>query len=141
MSEVLEELYHAEQWKDGRLVDEPVSKIKAEIEAQNYLLSVSKRYNIPRNEIEQTKNNLKYWKEELKNMKIKAITQAPFGTIVSLDKPISGALGGMLTTDDTVFHKIKGTPSDIWTEFLVDKTDLLKVDQEVKVVLEGKKVS
>ena len=47
----------------------------------------------------------------------------------------------MLTTDDTVFHKIKGTPSDIWTEFLVDKTDLLKVDQEVKVVLEGKKVS
>lgn len=141
MSEVLEELYHAEQWKDGRLVDEPVSKIKAEIEAQNYLLSVSKRYNIPRNEIEQTKNNLKYWKEELKNMKIKAITQAPFGTIVSLDKPISGALGGMLTTDDTVFHKIKGTPSDIWTEFLVDKTDLLKVDQEVKVVLEGIKVS
>ena len=66
ISEVLEELYHAEQWKDGRLVDEPVSKIKAEIEAQNYLLSVSKRYNIPRNEIEQTKNNLKYWKEELK---------------------------------------------------------------------------
>lgn len=46
-------------------------------------------------------------------MKIKAITQAPFGTIVSLDKPISGALGGMLTTDDTVFHKIKGTPSDM----------------------------
>lgn len=66
ISEVLEELYHAEQWKDGRLVDEPVSKIKAEIEAQNYLLSVSKRYNIPRSEIEQTKNNLKYWKEELK---------------------------------------------------------------------------
>ena len=32
-------------------------------------------------------------------MKIKAVTQAPFGTIVSLDKPISGALGGLLTTD------------------------------------------
>lgn len=66
ISEVLEELYHAEQWKDGRLVDEPVSKIKAEIEAQNYLLSVSKRYNIPRNEVEQTKINLEYWKEELR---------------------------------------------------------------------------
>ena len=69
-------------------------------------------------------------------MKIKAITQAPFGTIVCVDKPISGALGGLLTTDDTVFHKIKGTPSDIWTEFLINKTDLLKAGQEVKVVLE-----
>ena len=42
ISEVLEELYHAEQWRDGRLVDTPISKIKAEIEAQNYLLSVEK---------------------------------------------------------------------------------------------------
>jgi len=66
ISEVLEELYHAEQWRDGRLVDTPISKIKAEIEAQNYLLSVEKKYNIPRIEIEQTKQNLEYWKGELK---------------------------------------------------------------------------
>ncbi|MFM0683619.1 minor capsid protein [Streptococcus suis] len=66
ISEILEELYHAEQWRDGRLVDTPISKIKAEIEAQNYLLSVEKRYNIPRVEIEQTKRNLQFWREELK---------------------------------------------------------------------------
>lgn len=66
ISEILEELFHAEQWRDGRLVDTPISKIKAEIEAQNYLLSVEKRYNIPRVEIEQTKRNLQFWREELK---------------------------------------------------------------------------
>ncbi|HEM5086009.1 TPA: minor capsid protein [Streptococcus suis] len=66
ISEILEELFHAEQWRDGRLVDTPISKIKAEIEAQNYLLSVEKRYNIPRVEVEQTKRNLQYWREELK---------------------------------------------------------------------------
>lgn len=66
VSEILEELFHAEQWRDGRLVDTPISKIKAEIEAQNYLLSVEKRYNIPRVEIEQTKRNLQFWREELK---------------------------------------------------------------------------
>lgn len=66
ISEILEELYHAEQWRDGRLVDNPLSKIKAEIEAQNYLLSAKKRYNIPRSETEQTKRNLEYWKGELK---------------------------------------------------------------------------
>lgn len=66
ISEILEELFHAEQWRDGRLVDTPISKINAEIEAQNYLLSVEKKYNIPKIEIEQTKKNLEYWKGELK---------------------------------------------------------------------------
>ena len=67
ISEVLEELYHAEQYRNGKIdPNDYVSKIKAEIGAQNYLLSVEKRYNIPRNESEQTKKNLKYWKEELK---------------------------------------------------------------------------
>ena len=67
ISEVLEELYHAEQYRNGKIdPNDYVSKIKAEIDAQNYLLSVEKRYNIPRNESEQTKKNLKYWKEELK---------------------------------------------------------------------------
>ena len=67
ISEVLEELYHAEQYRNGKIdPNDYVSKIKAEIDAQNYLLSVEKRYNIPRNESEQTKKNLKYWKEKLK---------------------------------------------------------------------------
>lgn len=67
ISEVLEELYHAEQYRRGQIdPNDYTSRIKAEIDAQNYLLSVEKRYNIPRNESEQTKKNLKYWKEELK---------------------------------------------------------------------------
>lgn len=67
ISEVLEELYHAEQYRKGTLnPDDPISRINAEIEAQNYLLSVEKLYNIPRSEIEQTKQNLLYWQNELK---------------------------------------------------------------------------
>lgn len=66
ISEVLEELFHADQWRNGRLVDDPISKIKAEIEAQKYLISVEKRYNIPKGETEQTRRNLKFWEEELK---------------------------------------------------------------------------
>lgn len=67
ISEVLEELYHAEQYRRGQInPNDYVSRIKAEIDAQKYLLSVEKRYNIPRSESEQTKKNLKYWKEELK---------------------------------------------------------------------------
>lgn len=67
ISEVLEELYHAKQYRRGQInPNDYVSRIKAEIDAQNYLLSVEKRYNIPRSESEQTKKNLKYWKEELK---------------------------------------------------------------------------
>ena len=31
------------------------------LSVQNYLLSVEKKYNIPRSEIEQTKQNIKYW--------------------------------------------------------------------------------
>ena len=67
ISEVLEELYHAKQYRRGQInPNDYVSRIKAEIDAQKYLLSVEKRYNIPRSESEQTKKNLKYWKEELK---------------------------------------------------------------------------
>lgn len=67
ISEILEELYHAEQWLDGRLVEgDDLSKIKGEIEAQYYLLSVEKKYNIPKSETRQTIQNLKYWEGELK---------------------------------------------------------------------------
>lgn len=66
ISEILEELYHAEQYRRGTLdPNDVISKVNAEIEAQHYLLSVEKRYNIPKEEIEQTKKNLKYWQKEL----------------------------------------------------------------------------
>lgn len=59
-------MYHIEQFKNGE-IDDDISKYKAEIEAQNYLLSVEKMYNIPRREIEETKRNLNYWKGKLEN--------------------------------------------------------------------------
>lgn len=69
ISEVLEELYHAEQYRRGVLnPNDEVSRIKAEIEAQHYLLSVEKRYNIPREETKQTKENLKFWENQLKEV-------------------------------------------------------------------------
>ncbi len=66
ISEVLEELYHIEQFKNGEIGDD-ISKYKAEIEAQNYLLSVEKMYNIPKEQTEETKRNLEYWEGKLKN--------------------------------------------------------------------------
>ena len=67
ISEILEELYHVEQFKDGKIDVTNISRYKAEIEAQNYLLSVKKLYNIPEEEILETKANLQYWKEKLEN--------------------------------------------------------------------------
>lgn len=66
ISEILEELYHAEQWKSGELNGEPINRIECEIKAQKYLLSVSKEYNIPKEEIKETMANLDYWEKELK---------------------------------------------------------------------------
>lgn len=62
----LENKKREQQLEGGVASEDNISKIKAEIDAQNYLLSVEKRYNIPRNESEQTKKNLKYWREKLK---------------------------------------------------------------------------
>ena len=69
ISEVLEELYHVKQFRDGKIDLTNVSRYKAEIEAQNYLLSVKNLYNIPKEESLETKANLQYWKERLKNEK------------------------------------------------------------------------
>ena len=52
---MLEELYHVEQFKDGKIDVTNISRYKAEIEAQNYLLSIKKL------------SNLQYWKEKLEN--------------------------------------------------------------------------
>ena len=66
-SEILEKLYHVEQFKDGKIDVTNISRYKAEIEAQNYLLSVKKLYNMPEEEILETRTNLQYWKEKLEN--------------------------------------------------------------------------
>ena len=72
-------------------------------------------------------------------MKIEAITQAPFGTIISLNKPVSGVLDSLLTTDGNTFYRIKGISSDIWTEILIDKTDALTIGQSACIISESSK--
>ena len=66
ISEILEELYHAEQFRRNEIDGTEINRYRAEIEAQYYLLSVEKLYNIPKEETKQTKDNLDYWKEKLK---------------------------------------------------------------------------
>lgn len=69
ISEVLEELYHAEQFKNGLITEEPITQILAEIDAQKYLLSVAEKYGIPKTETEQTKKALASYQEQLKELK------------------------------------------------------------------------
>ena len=66
-SEVLEETYHFEQNRSGEYEKYPDDEVnlRIEIDAQKWLLSVSKRYNIPRDEIEQTKKNLAVYERKL----------------------------------------------------------------------------
>lgn len=69
-------------------------------------------------------------------MKITDITQIPNGTIVSLDKaiPSEGVVGSYLTVDESVLYKVKGTPSNIWTEVFLEKTNELIPGQEIKFI-------
>lgn len=69
MSEILEELFHAKQFKDGLITDSRESQLLAEIEAQEYLISVAKEYNIPKSEQRQTEIALENYKKELKELK------------------------------------------------------------------------
>lgn len=68
VSDVLEEMYHAEQDRKnmfgGVLTKEVV--LRREIDAQKYLLSFIDKYNIPDSETEITKANLSYYEEKLK---------------------------------------------------------------------------
>ncbi|MBE6165032.1 MAG: hypothetical protein E7156_07000 [Streptococcus gallolyticus] len=65
-------------------------------------------------------------------MKIKNITQTPFGTILSLsDNLPNNSVGSYITVDGGTLHQIKGTPSNVWTEILIDKTDNFKIGQEI----------
>lgn len=68
ISEVLEELYHVEQFRNGMITESRRSQVLAEIEAQEYLLSVAETYHIPRSEQRQTKMALEFYKKELKEL-------------------------------------------------------------------------
>lgn len=66
-SEVLEEVFHFKQHKRGDYADadEQEMTVRREIDAQRYLLSVAKRYNIPESETEQTKMALAEYERRL----------------------------------------------------------------------------
>ena len=66
-SEVLEEVFHFKQHKRGDYADadEQEMTVRREIDAQRYLLSVARRYNIPESETEQTKMALAEYERRL----------------------------------------------------------------------------
>jgi hypothetical protein len=70
-SEVLEEVYHFKQdmrgdySEDGNIV---IIKLRREIDAQRYLLSVANQYNIPESESEQTRDALDGYMRKLKRV-------------------------------------------------------------------------
>lgn len=70
VSDVIEEMYHAKQDRIRMFGDKLTDKVllKREIDAQKYLLSLTKRYKIPLEEVEETKKNLLYYENELKKM-------------------------------------------------------------------------
>lgn len=69
ISEILEELFHAKQFKDGLITDSRESQLLAEIEAQEYLISVASKFDIPKSEQRQTMMALEFYKQELKELK------------------------------------------------------------------------
>ena len=62
---VYEELIHASQYREGKNDGSYVSRLKCEIEAQEKLIKYSKQYKLTNDEIVQTKEALKAYKEEL----------------------------------------------------------------------------
>lgn len=71
VSEVLEETYHFKQLKNGMFNDYPEEwqTCLKEIDAKEYLLKNTKKYNIPRQEVEETKEHLEYYKKRLEYLK------------------------------------------------------------------------
>ncbi len=68
ISDLREELYHAEQYRKDLIKDSSkIVILKAEIEAQEYLIANKSKYKIPDIEHEQTKKNLERYRDELKN--------------------------------------------------------------------------
>lgn len=70
ISDVLEEMYHAEQDRTnmfGGVLTHEV-RLRREIDAQKHLLSLTERYKIPSEEVELTKKNLADYEEDLKRL-------------------------------------------------------------------------
>ena len=70
ISDVLEEMFHAEQDRTQRFGAVLTKEVllKREIEAQEYLISVAEKYKIPVEEMNVTKKNLEYYKAELQRL-------------------------------------------------------------------------
>lgn len=70
VSDVIEEMYHAKQDRIGMFGDKLTDEVllKREIDAQKYLLSLTKKYKIPIEEVEETKKNLLYYENELEKL-------------------------------------------------------------------------
>lgn len=68
ISEVLEEMYHAQQDRKGMFNEYPDDEIqiRREIDAQHYLISMEKRYKIPIEEQLETRQSLNEYEEDLK---------------------------------------------------------------------------
>ena len=67
VSDVLEEMYHAEQDRKNMFSEYPDREIlvRREIDAQKYLISVAEKYKIPIKETEITQLNLKKYEARL----------------------------------------------------------------------------
>lgn len=70
VSEVLEEMYHAQQDRKNLLSNYPKNEVyyRREIDAQDYLLSIQKRYKMSLKEVEEIKENRRYWISKLKEV-------------------------------------------------------------------------
>lgn len=70
ISDVLEETHHFWQNRRGMNDDKPIDVRTAlnEIDAKGYLINVAKKYKIPVEEIELTKQQLEYYKNMLKEL-------------------------------------------------------------------------
>lgn len=71
VSDVLEEVHHFYQNKKGlnNQYGRKQREILNEIDAKEYLLNVADKYNIPLEEIEETKQHLKSYKKQMEDMK------------------------------------------------------------------------
>ena len=70
VSDVLEEMYHADQDHAGAYNSYPQNEIvlRREIDAQEYLLSVVEKYKIPIEETEVTRRNLEQYRKDLEDI-------------------------------------------------------------------------
>lgn len=70
VSDVLEEMYHAEQDRKNMFSNYPKEEIvlRREIDAQKHLISVADKYKIKSEEIEVTKKNLAFYEEKLREI-------------------------------------------------------------------------